>query len=372
MRFVLFGDPTPLASLIAAIESAGHECIPAGDAGEMDAALVSRGGGEEETRRMLRDLVEADVPVLAAPGLLADPLDYYEIDAKREERGGTVMAARPLRWSAGARALAELVASGDEGPLGVLEQLVVERAGPDMATGWKETFADDVDVVRAIAGEIDELVAIGGLKRAGERLTVQLQGAHGWGGRWEARTADRSDCTVTLLGGKGRATWTRTWQGDSLQSPGDDPGALADESLETLTLREFLRAIAARQPGAPAWMDDCRALEIVDGAERSLARGRKVDVRFQQSSELDNFKSLMAATGCGLLLAVPVVLMAAGAAAFAVGGGKPGWADAVLRWAPWVVLAVLVLFLAAQVAVFFAPRGVEGEASSGGRVDSSG
>ena len=390
MRFLLAGDPAEFSDHVASLTDAGHECIPLlgpqdeaaasevefgsldiSEVEDCDAALLGRGLGDVVARRLLLALVDHRVPVLAVPALLADPLDYYEIDARREESNGLVLVDRPLRWAAGAQQLAEIVRGGEAGPLGLLEQVVVEREGPELAADWSAALASDVDLIRAIAGDVDELVALGGLNRPGERLIVQFQGADGWAGRWEAKIAESPSLTVSIEGRAGQARWERRLEGDFLQAPGADGEPLRESSASPVVLREFLKSVAEQTPGRPDWMDDCRALEIAGGVARSLARGRKVDVRFQRSSEMDNFKSLMAATGCGLLLVVPVVLVAAGATAFAANQGQAGWADAVLKWTPLVVLAVLLLFLALQAAVFLAPREPESEENGrdAGRAD---
>lgn len=377
MRIGLIGSREAFAAFLQQAAAAGHELVAAGDTwesfaetGDYDVALLGR-GPEPAVTQSLRSLIAADIPTLTAPGLLADPLDYYELDAVREEQGAGVWSYRPRRSAAGAERLAEMVRQGDDGPLGPLEQIVVERVlSPSDEPAWRGAFSDDVDVIRAVAGEIEELVALGSLDREGDRLAIQLQGAAGWSGRWEAAAGRGDAWSVTVQGRFGRTCWR--WRKESnddetasiLESPGKESETLREEFSATKLLDELVAAKADAPCRWPTWQDDCRALEIAAGAARSLQRGRRVDVRFEPADEMDNFKSLMTAAGCGLVLFTPVVLGAAGVAAFAANQAAAGWAQALLDWIPAAVLAVLLLFLLVQSIVWLAPRREDGQESA--------
>lgn len=72
-----------------------------------------------------------------------------------------------------------------------------------------------------------------------------------------------------------------------------------------LDLEQQLNAFAAaRMSGGPArsWTDVIRFAELGAAARRSLGRRRTIDVHFEEASERSQFKSQMAAAGCGALL----------------------------------------------------------------------
>jgi hypothetical protein len=53
---------------------------------------------------------------------------------------------------------------------------------------------------------------------------------------------------------------------------------------------------------SPIWQDACRDVEIAATVERSLARGRTIELYDEEISEEATFKGMMAVGGCGVLL----------------------------------------------------------------------
>lgn len=93
-----------------------------------------------------------------------------------------------------------------------------------------------------------------------------------------------------------------------------------------------------------------RQLEISDAIVRSLRRQRAVSLAYDEVSEETNFKSMMTATGCGLLLAVVFVTVAA-----ALISEIPVLKHLVPA-AKYLVLFTLVFFLGAQSLLYVARR----------------
>ncbi len=162
--------------------------------------------------------------------------------------------------------------------------------------------------------------------------------------RWTARPAE-PQCgeKLSLLASGGRAEvwipeegdWTLdVWRGSEKTSqryPGWDPAAAAVERLEKM--------VAGEQP-LPAWVDACRAIELTETIDRSLAKGRTIELHLEDHSEQSTFKGTMTSLGCGLLVVALLIMLVAAVA------GRLGL-PLVRHWAA-VLVALLGLFLALQ------------------------
>lgn len=93
-----------------------------------------------------------------------------------------------------------------------------------------------------------------------------------------------------------------------------------------------------------------RQLEIADAIVRSLRRQRAVSLAYDEVSEETNFKSMMTATGCGLLLSVVFVTVAA-----AIIAEVPVLKNLVPA-TKYLILITLVLFLGAQSLLYVARK----------------
>ena len=96
----------------------------------------------------------------------------------------------------------------------------------------------------------------------------------------------------------------------------------------------------SRSPAAgPTWLDEIRAAELDDAARRSIERRRAVTLEYQTVNEDVGFKGTMTLVGCGLLWAIPVLLLAS-------------------VWLPhvgWLIVPVLFGFLLLQLLRWFVP-----------------
>jgi hypothetical protein len=93
------------------------------------------------------------------------------------------------------------------------------------------------------------------------------------------------------------------------------------------------------------WPEVCRALEILDAAQRSVQRRRTIELYHERVTEQETFKSVMAVGGCAMLLWVLVLLLLAGI----VEGLRLPLRETFV-WLLWPVLlfAPLAFFLALQ------------------------
>ena len=137
-----------------------------------------------------------------------------------------------------------------------------------------------------------------------------------------------------------RGDWELALGAKTESVPDWDPAA---EVLATL------QAALAGETVEPSWTDAVRSVELVEAVERSLRRGKQVELRWDDNPEESNFKSTMTALGCGLLVFGLVAIVAA-----AVGqkvAEKLGfvWLAARLGEWPWWLLGIplpIILLLA--------------------------
>ncbi len=102
----------------------------------------------------------------------------------------------------------------------------------------------------------------------------------------------------------------------------------------------------APHSGAPRWLDSIRSIEVAEAIDRSLRRGRAVELKVDETNEASNFKGTMASLGCGLLMFGMFVLFMVGMAN-SVKELVQWPAQLVAEW-PKLLLGLLGLFLAMQ------------------------
>ncbi len=151
--------------------------------------------------------------------------------------------------------------------------------------------------------------------------TVQLGGAGLPDATWTVRAArDSADWQLTVTGQQQRAVLrSRTETSDcelriDQEVASRHPWQSRADGQNQLWL---LDASAQRQPQSPTWTDVVRAFSLLEATHRSIRRRRTIDVHFETASERSEFKTQMAAMGCGVLLFTAlgwVLLLVAGAA----------------------------------------------------------
>ncbi|MEW4489242.1 hypothetical protein AB1L42_14265 [Thalassoglobus sp. JC818] len=123
---------------------------------------------------------------------------------------------------------------------------------------------------------------------------------------WNLKKSDQQIVRVRLSGTDGQVVGEldtnnritidgMVQNGDASSSTADSDQAIVDE------LRVQLEAIA-NETSQQSWQKVIRYGEIGAAAQRSLLKGRKVPLHFEETSERNQFKSQMAAFGCGTLL----------------------------------------------------------------------
>jgi predicted dehydrogenase len=323
---------------------------------DLDGALATDGieavvvGGEPDLRsEALRRVAAAGFPCICLhpPGPNTDP--YYQIALSHQETGAIVVPDIPGRLHPAVSAFTKAVGrGGDLGEFRGIRYEIPVGAGPDDCDLAGHAFPGVVDLVRTLLGEIEAVTATG--DPAGDRpslsLVVQLRAGDSRRGevRLEGPPSEpaqliltAADGTLTLehdaaFLGPSRLVRRSARDGESIiEIPSWDP---RDAILETLT------AAVAGHDAHPNLLDGTRAMELTEAVARSLHRGRTIDLLYEEMSESGNFKSVMTGVGCGLLLAILILIptvMTLKSLGFE-------WATYLL----WVIPPILVLFLMLQ------------------------
>jgi len=324
--------------------------------------------GEELRADQLRKLFQAGVPVLVSHPACSSMLVYYELDMIRRDTECVAVPFIATRWQPAVMHLAERLA---EGELGVVQQAVLERYLADRSrAAVRSQFAGDADLLRQLFGEQNRLAAMGVSPRVEgassdldadfANLGLHLSGPEGVAARWLVVPAAPAElrAQLTVRGTGGRATlilpadvtapatlyWDTSIGSESLTFQGN----VYQDALDTLA-----DAIAGQEV-EPSWLDGCRSVELADTIERSLNKGRVVELHFEDYTEENTFKGTMTSLGCGVLLAGLVLMVVAAVA------GRLG-VRAADYW-PFFLLAALVAFLLMQLLRFVLP----GESSKNG------
>lgn len=330
MRWVVLGDGEEEDRWRDAIrQSMEHELIePERSRGsseawvdDLDPALTAPGveavvvGGTPSQRSAwVGRAVELGLHVLCLhpPGPTADP--YYQLALLPDGRAAHVVPALPHRLHP---AVAKLKQSITEGVVGTRIAMTYELICGAECRLLEEVLPVVLDTARFLLGEVESVTATGS-ERPGDsgmldRLVVHLRTASGRTGEYRlARTLGGQTPAgrLTVEGERGRLTWEHGLEldGPSVLWHVDEVGQVNSDALETWSWRQaLLETSAGPSSGAASRLclqDGMRAMELSEAAERSLRRGRTVDMHYDEISELGSFKAVMTSLGCGLVVLV--------------------------------------------------------------------
>src|SRR5262249_38165625 len=134
---------------------------------------------------------------------------------------------------------------------------------------------------------------------------------------------------------------------------GSNPSTQHYEDWDTAA--EALEELAAAKDGgavSPSWAEAARTVELAETIDRSLARGRTIDLHREEFSDIGTFKGTMTSVGCGLLVGGMVLLVVV--AVLNVLAAQAGWmklADVLRHW-PYILLALCIIYLLLQPLAF--------------------
>lgn len=318
-----------------------------------DAVLVARSGDENRRGEQVRQLVQAGRSLIVSHPL-GDSMGGYEIDMARTESGCVLLAYLPDRWHPAVEQLAAWLQAADvSDQLGTIEQWIFDRPLTDRSrASVRAQFARDVDLIRALAGDVVRLAAFGpaDVEQAYATLHVQMAASGAPAIRWSVVAADADTwARLSIVGSRGKAVLTMPADGGpwNLARSGEHPAEVTYSEWDPAEqmLARFELAVRREQP-APNWLDAVRSIELAETVDRSLRRGRAVELKIEETSEESNFKGAMAALGCGLLLVGMLVLFLVGMAHSLK--GLIEWPARLLDQWPKLLLALLGCFLALQ------------------------
>lgn len=388
MKFALLGaDPDALALALAVVRSHEHQLVWAHELGDSEAAvraaapgvqiaehweglldgsladvvIVARAVDQETRGAQLRKLAQAAVPLIASHPVVDSMLVYYELDMIRRENHAVLLAFTPGRWHPAWQPLHELVQADDRGPLGPLEQVVIERAAA-ARDRWSvlRHFARDLELARPLCGDLTTVAAMAstGVRSTPEAtnygaLSVQMSGPSGVLVRWSVGPVEQREAARhSFLFARGKAVLDAPvagpWRLD-IQRDGETASQAFDAVNAPVEVLALLPdALRGAAPAELDWLAASRTMELTDAVEHSLQRGRSIDLHYETPTEHATFKGLMSGVGCFLLLGGLVILVVATAAMHA---GVP----LAVYW-PYLLLAVLGVFLVLQLLGFVFPH----------------
>jgi len=343
-----------------------------------DAVIIGRGGKEAAARAnidpaerradQLRKLVQAAVPmIVVCPA--CEAIVGFEIEMIRRDTRSILVPFVPGASPPTILPLQELVSSGEQSPIGKVEQVSLEREQVDRGReAVLVALARDLTTLRRIIGTIQTVSASGPSKTIGRdplgpkpkelpslaNLNVHFGGDEGLAARWLMGPALAGDTArLNLVGQRGKsvvnmprgASWQLTISGAAATEEGRPAHDLSAHDEAAFTFKELAHAMAEAHRDDAAWLAVCRDQEAAEAVDRSLARGRTIELFNEEHTEEESFKGVMAMGGCLLLVMALGVLFIA---VVVEGLRLPMRAWPLWRLWPFYLLVPIVAFLLLQ------------------------
>jgi len=336
------------------------------DTNSVDAVVVAANqpSGDQPDLRIeqLRRLIQTGIPTLVSHPINLSMLECYELEMIREESRSIVLPYLPARWHPVATEMHSLVEQGKSSAMGGIEQVVFERFLPQRnREGVLRQFAIDADLMQFVAGDATKMHALGSGTGTSvgpyANLTVQMTCEQELVCRWcVSPVEDQPGGRLTLVGSQGKSV---------LWMPEDhSPWRLEIRTLPNATVKDYVdwdpastalaKLAAAREgePVDPTWAEAARTVELAETIDRSLARGRTIDLHREEFTDIGTFKGTMTSIGCGLLVAgLVLVVLVAMLHLLAVQAGWVQLANLLDRW-PYLLLLVCGIYLLLQPLAF--------------------
>jgi len=294
--------------------------------GGRDVALQASMDPAEHRADQLRKLTQAAVPMLVVCPA-CEAIVGFEIEMIRRDTKGVIVPHIPGEWRAAFGELQDLVSWRENSPLGTIEQIVFQREQKDRSReAVLKQLARDITLLRRLIGTIQTVTASGPPAAIGRdplgpkikelpslsNLNVSFTGEGGLTARWSiVPTAGEKQARLSVIGERGNAVlempneaqWSLTVNAET------ETGEPRQERHEAEVLFWQLKHAAAGEvPDEDAWLAVCRDQEAAEAIDRSLARGRTIELFNESHSEEQSFKGVMAMGGCLLLLAALLIV----------------------------------------------------------------
>jgi len=305
--------------------------------GTADAVVVGRGGAEvaiaanidpvERRADQLRKLVQAAVPlVIVCPA--CEAIVGFEIEMIRSDTKSVIVPYSPGFFGSAVRELEGIVSLRENSPCGEIEQIAFTREQRDRSReAVLRQLARDVAIIRRLIGSIQTVSASGppaviGRDPMGPKvkelpslanLTVHFTGDEGLTARWSiALSSGAEQSRLSIVGRSGQATLTMPasdeWTLDMRSAEGSTESSFADDEFERVFWELLHSAGPEKLYDDSAWLAACRDQEAAEAVDRSLLRGRTIELFNENHTEEQSFKGVMAMGGCLLLMAALAIL----------------------------------------------------------------
>jgi hypothetical protein len=279
----------------------------------------------------LRKLVQAAVPlIVVCPA--CEAIVGFEIDMIRRDVGSVIVPYIPGRHHPGLYELSAIITGSNKSLIGHVEQVTLEREQSDRSRpAVLKQLPRDIALLRSLAGNIRSVTASGpacdlGVDPLGPKpkeppslanLSVAFTSDEGLNARWSVSPPTTAlQARLTLNGQRGKAVLTMPPASDwSVDIAGDEymsTSFTADSDLE-----QVFWQLTHSLPTEPlydddAWLAACRDQEAAEAVDRSLLRGRTIELFNEEHTEEASFKGIMAMGGCLILVCtLGLVLIAA-------------------------------------------------------------
>ncbi|MDX1964473.1 MAG: hypothetical protein SFX18_15075 [Pirellulales bacterium] len=372
----------------------------------MDAIILGISPTQDEAEARLRQLLMLQVPLVVAHPACNSLLLAYELELQQRNGASALWPFLPWRTHPHISEMAQWLGVPADSPLGPITAVELHRElPPGAADDVLRQFSRDLDLIRALCGEVSAVQGLAGghggkpnlvnlpanksqtsppslasNTNPGDaremdlgNLSVQLDCVGGTGVRWTVSPGlGPRGVRLLLRGNLGTAEWTLPdWDppGECLLRFNPPPvprglnvaqyGGQAPPAVSTLppvtwsvggaAYEQVLRLLSRHDAPVPRWNDASRAIELTETLERSLKRGRRIEVRVEEAAEEENFKGIMASVGCLFLLLIPFYLLFVAVVLRLL--HTAGWQPP--RWWPdniwvWALLIPAVVFLLIQ------------------------
>jgi hypothetical protein len=269
-------------------------------------------------------------------------------------------------------ALRELTAR-DAPTLGELRFLVLEHCTPETVFREPDSAGRSAGLpgwewLRGIRGEIVDVAAYTEAEELSDELPLFIAGRFEKGGIFQAIYYPRASlerqvlywegtsgrAEIQVFPNRGTAARLRWWIKDQPQKEQTWDSInrwqplvkVFDAAIEEWRRSPIISPAGSEtqrrtSPAYPSWQDEIRILEIEDAARRSISHHRTVSLEFPEATEEAGFKGTMTLVGCGMLWGLILLLVLS------------RW----LPWLGWVVIPLIIVFLALQLLRWVVPPG---------------
>jgi myo-inositol 2-dehydrogenase/D-chiro-inositol 1-dehydrogenase len=319
-------------------------------AGSFDRLIVGRAAPsmatlcEEQLRRLVQEGV-ATVTVHPA----AEAIVMHELAMIQRDVGGLLAPWNPVREHAGVQRLL-LLLRNEQASLGTITQVNWHRRTADATPAAAiSALACDVDVLQQIAGKLDRVSAMApaSSEQSWLGLAVNFAGPGQALVCWTLQPRDTTETSdeLTITATSGRLALHCAGEADGPWSLEIARNGGEPERIEgTNELAHHLAGLVEpnSEGASKAWSASCRAAELAEAVPQSLRRGRTIQLHYEEHSEQQTFKSVMAAGSCLLLLGLLMVVLVIAAVDVIAGPIQNPWFRA---WRFYVFIPIMGFLL---------------------------